>query len=243
MKILGISFGSHTGTKVELPPPTPLSENAFYTGNLEDVTSLIPNLDYQLIEQELEVGDKKKTVLLCTDKKVEERAVLDTSKLDSREKLTEEIKLSKKWDEGATEVIKRILGELSNSRTSKDRDSNSSLTTLNTSYGFGFVDIHDPKCFSSCDGNRYLFLKLPLKGSSGTLIPIARTRNWKGEPVYINPEVRLGTHSGKEYVILKYKGFYIALDHSANVRIATNVIEPDPPPVRHHKGWFAIFED
>lgn len=242
MKLFGLSIGSHINTTTVQVPLNPATEDIFYTiGDGDKKESFIPNIEYSLKEvKSPEPSAKQSSSLICTDQQVEGKQVLDIARLDSRDRITEEISITIN-DTGAKK-IEAILAEVSNSWTSRDSSSNKALDDLKPTYGLGFVDIHDPACFSQSSGNRYLFLKLPLKNSNGSLIPIARTRNWRGEPIYLNPNLTLGKHNGRELVLLKYRGTYLAIDHRGGVRIATNVKEPERAP-RRHRGWFAGLED
>lgn len=234
------SVGSNGHTAVQ-EPINPASEDIFYSGGREEKESFIPNVEYSLKEVKLsEPSGKQNISLLCTDKPVEGKQVLDTARLDTRDRISDEILITHNGT--GAKRIEGILAEVSNSWTSRDSSSNKALDNLKTTYGLGFVDVHDPACFSESSGNRYLFLKLPLKNSNGSLIPIARTRNWRGEPVYLNPALTFGEHGGREFVLLKYRGTYLAIDHHGGVRIATNVKEP-VSVVRHRKGWFGGLED
>lgn len=233
-----IGSNGHTATETPIIPAT---EDIFYTGGREEKESFIPNVEYSLKEVKLsEPSGKQNTSLVCTDQQVEGKQILDTARLDSKDRLTDEISIINNGI--GAKRIETVLAEISNSWTSRDGSSNKALDNLKATYGLGFVDVHDPACFSQSSGNRYLFLKLPLKNSSGSLVPIARTRNWRGEPVYLNPALAFGEHGGREFILLKYRGAYLAIDHHGGVRIATNVKEPEVVISHRHgasrSAWF-----
>lgn len=237
----GLLFASSNRQTAIKEPINPASEDVFYNGTRAEKESFVPNIEYQLQEIKLnESGEKQNSSILCTDKQVTGKPILDIARLDSKDKITDPIIIDN--DASGLKKIEEILAEVSNSWTSRDSASNNALDDLKPSYGLGFVDMHDPECYSKSSGNRYIFLKLPLKNSSGSLIPIARTRNWRGEPVYLNPTLTLGKFNGREFVLFKYRGTYLAIDHRGGLRIATNVQEP-VASVKHRKGWFGGLED